>query len=68
MIMAARPIGAMGAADEIVKLNARLRMVCAALEIDPEDVRLTDLSPVEQRRLIAAGEGDFWTWISYGSD
>lgn len=67
MIAPAALPGAMGAADEIVHLNARLRLACDALGVDPEDVRLSDLLPVEQRRLLAAGEGDFWNWLHRGS-
>lgn len=39
---------------------ARLRMVCDAAGVKPEDVHLSDLCPLEAKRLRAQGQRDVW--------
>lgn len=58
--------GASGAAAEIIELNARLRLACAALGVDPDDVRVDDLADAEQMRLRDEARADFWAWVSGG--
>lgn len=66
MIALRRP-SASAAASEIIELNARLRLACAAIGCRPEDVRVRDVCASEQHRLRQEGTEAFWTWINTGA-
>ncbi len=48
------------AADTILELCARLRLMARSLGIDPWDVRLQDVSDAVRGELMAEAERDFW--------
>jgi len=50
-------------AQALIELNARIRLLCEAIGIDPRDVRLEDLSEGERRRLLNEATQDFWRYL-----
>lgn len=50
--------------ETLLDLLARFRLVCEARGIDPKDVRLEDLIPIERERLRFLAEADFRDLVS----
>jgi hypothetical protein len=46
--------------SQIQELCARLRLACHALDIHPDDVRLSDLHPMEADKLRREAQRDVW--------
>ena len=46
--------------DRMREQCARIRMLCDALGIEPEDCRLEDLHPLVKRKLLQESEDDLW--------
>lgn len=66
-MIALRHPGASAAAAEIIELNARLRLACAAIGCRPEDVRVRDVCASEQHRLRQEATEDFWNFVHQGN-
>jgi hypothetical protein len=64
--MIARNLLASTSAQEIVTLNARLRLACLAIGpqgVDPRAIRLEDVCPMQARELMEDATEDFWGFI-----
>lgn len=59
-------VSASTSAQEIILLNARLRLACAAIGpsgVSPRDIRLEDVDQMQQRELMQDATEDFWRFI-----